>query len=326
MRPRRRGPRHTSLSVRYCAMTAAAYGSSGTRVRRPTMRRWIGAIYVLPAVAVFALFIAWPVIETVRLSVVDWDGLSEAKRFVGFDNFRELATDDPYFWTAVKNTAIWAAVSVPTTILVGLGLALVLDRKLRFRNFYRSAFFLPVVMSSVVISAAWGWMYNPQFGVANTFVGWLGIDPQVWLGDPDLALWASLLVSVWRWSGLTMLFFLAALQTIPPDLYQAARVDGASDWAQIRRISLPLLKPMLALLILLGTIGAFKEFEIIYILTGGGPAHATDLLSIQIFDQGFKLGRSGYAAAISTVLLVATVVAALVELEYLLRKNRELTT
>lgn len=288
-------------------------------------RRWLGVLYVLPAVAVFALFIAYPVVETVRLSLVDWDGLAATKSFVGFDNFRELASDDPYFWTAMKNTAIWALVSVPATILVGLVLALVLDRKLRFRNVYRSAFFLPVVMSSVVVSAAWGWMYNPQFGVINTFVGWLGIDPQVWLGDPDLALWSSLLVSVWRWSGLTMLFFLAALQTIPPDLYQAARVDGASDWAQIRRITLPLLKPMFALLILLGTIGAFKEFEIIYILTGGGPAHATDLLSIQIFDQGFKLARSGYAAAISTVLLVATLVAALVELEYLLRKNRELS-
>jgi ABC-type sugar transport system permease subunit len=121
-----------------------------------------------------------------------------------------------------------------------------------------------------------------------------------------------------------MLFYLAALQSIPAELYQASRVDGASEWAQVRRITLPLLKPMTALLVLLGTIGAFKEFEIIYILTGGGPAHSTDLLSIQIFQQGFKLFRSGYAAAISTVLLIAITLVALVQLEYLARANREL--
>jgi ABC-type sugar transport system permease subunit len=284
----------------------------------------VGAAYVLPAAAIFALFIAYPIIETCRLSVYDWDGLSAVKDFVGFRNFRELAGSDPFFWGAVRNTAIWAAVTVPATIVIGLVLALALDRRLRFRNLYRTAFFIPVVMSSVVISAAWGWMFNPEFGVINTSLGWVGVKPQVWLGDPSLALWAALVVSVWRWSGLTMLFYLAALQTIPPDLYQAARVDGASEFDQIRRITLPLLKPMTALLVLLGTIGAFKEFEIIYILTGGGPAHATDLLSIQIFQQGFKLARSGYAAAISTILLVATLLVSLVQLEYLARKNREL--
>jgi ABC-type sugar transport system permease subunit len=291
---------------------------------RRSLNRFTGLAYVFPAAALFALFIAYPVAETFRLSLFDWDGLSPTKVFVWFRNFRELAAEDAYFWGAVKNTAIWAAASVPATIAIGLVLALALDRRLRFRNAYRTAFFIPVVMSSVVISAAWGWMYNPEFGVVNTVLGWVGFEPKVWLGDPKLALWAALVVSVWRWSGLTMLFYLAALQTIPPDLYQAARVDGATEWGQVRRITLPLLKPMTALLVLLGTIGAFKEFEIIYIMTGGGPAHATDLLSIQIFDQGFKLARSGYAAAISTILLIATLLVSLVQLEYLARTNREL--
>ena len=304
---------------------ATVYRQHDTRRRRRRpWRRFVGFAYVFPALVVFGLFIAYPVVETFRLSVFDWDGLSPEKAFVGFDNFRELAQDDPYFWQAVRNTGLWALVSVPLTIGVGLALALVLDRNLRFRNVYRTAFFIPVVMSSVVIASIWGSIFNPEFGLANDVVGWVGISPQVWLGDPDLSLWSALFVSVWRWSGLAMLFFLAALSTIPPELYRAARVDGASEWAQIRRITLPLIKPMTALLILLGTIGAFKEFEIIYILTGGGPAHATDLLSIQVFDQAFKLFRSGYAAAISTILLVATLVVALVELEYLARKNREI--
>ena len=263
-------------------------------------------------------------VETFRLSFFDWDGLTPTKTFVAFDNFLELVNDDRFFWKAVRNTLLWAAVTVPATMLLGLGLALALDRKLRFRNVYRTAFFVPVVMSAIVIGAVWSWLYNPEFGVINSALGSLGLgDKRVWLGDPSLALWASMFTSVWRWTGLIMLFYLAALQTIPDDIYKAARVDGASEWSQIRRITLPLVKPMTALLILLGTIGAFKEFEIIFILTGGGPAHTTDLLSIQIFNQGLRLFRPGYGAAISVFLLIATIVVALFQLEYLARKNRE---
>jgi ABC-type sugar transport system permease subunit len=288
-------------------------------------RRSVGLLFIAPATVLFALFIAYPVEETFRLSLFDWDGISPSKDFVGLANFGELFHRDPYFWHTVRNTALWAVVTIPLTIVLGLALALMLDRKLRFRNAYRTAFFIPVVMSAVVVGAVWNWLYDPTFGLVNTALGSIGAgDEHVWLADPSLALWSAIAANVWRWTGLTMLFYLAALQTIPPDLYQAARVDGASEWAQIRRITLPLLKPMTALLVLLGTIGAFKEFEIIYILTGGGPAHATDLLSIEIFNEGFKLSRSGYAAAISVVLLVITALVSLVQLEYLGRKNREL--
>ena len=313
-------------------MTETAAGrrvAGGTASRRTPGRRrgrrWLGLLFLTPAAVLFALFVAYPVEETFRLSLYDWDGLSPAKAYVGLRNFGELFHRDPDFWHTVRNTVLWAAVTVPVTILIGLALALMLDRKLRFRNAYRTAFFVPVVMSAVVIGAVWNWLYDPEFGLVNEAFGRIGLGGnRVWLADPSLALWSAIAANVWRWSGLTMLFYLAALQSIPPDLYQAARVDGASEWAQIRRITLPLLKPMTALLVLLGTIGAFKEFEIIYILTGGGPAHATDLLSTEIFNQGFKLSRSGYAAAISVVLLVGTVLVSLIQLEYLSRKNREL--
>ena len=296
-------------------------------LRRPLRFRGplVGVCFVLPAAALFALFIAYPVVETFRLSFFDWDGIAPIKTFIAFDNFLELVNDDRFFWKAVRNTLLWAAVTVPATMLLGLGLALALDRKLRFRNVYRTAFFVPVVMSAIVIGAVWSWLYNPEFGVINEAFGSLGLGGKhVWLGDPSLALWASMFTSVWRWTGLIMLFYLAALQTIPDDIYKAARVDGASEWSQIRRITLPLVKPMTALLILLGTIGAFKEFEIIFILTGGGPAHTTDLLSIQIFNEGLRLSRPGYGAAISVFLLIATIAVALFQLEYLARKNREL--
>jgi ABC-type sugar transport system permease subunit len=305
--------------------SAADAGAARAVGRRRRRRALLGPAFLVPAIALFLLFVAYPVEQTFRLSLYDWDGISPEKSFVGLRNFGELFHRDPYFWHTVKNTLLWAAVTIPVTMILGLALAIMLDRKLRFRNVYRTAFFVPVVMSAVVIGAVWNWLYDPTFGLVNSTLGHLGLGAdRVWLADPSLALWAAIAANVWRWTGLTMLFYLAALQSIPPDLYQAARVDGASEWAQVRRITLPLLKPMTALLLLLGTIGAFKEFEIIYILTGGGPAHTTDLLSTQIFYNGFKISRSGYAAAISVVLLVGTVLVALVELEYLNRKNREL--
>ena len=266
--------------------------------------------FCAPALALFAIFVAWPVIDTVRLGLYDWDGLDPQRTWIGLDNFRELLTDDDDVRRAIRNTIVWAAVTVPLQIGVGLGMALLLDRKLRGRVVFRSIFFLPGVMSSVVIVFGWTWIYNPDIGVINGVFDRLGMDGQDWLGDPDAALWASMALQVWRYAGFSMLFYLAALVLIQPSLYEAARVDGASEWQQIRRITLPLLKPMSAVLLLLGLISALREFEVIWILTRGGPAHASELLSTQVFLNAFDEGRLGYASAIATVLLALTFVAA----------------
>jgi ABC-type sugar transport system permease subunit len=283
-------------------------GRAARPFRRAASRRsrrnvGFGLLFIAPALALFALFVAYPVIDTIRLSFYDWDGIQPTKTFVGLDNFRELVTQDPYFPRAVWNTLIWTGVTVPVQILVGLTLALVLDRQFRFRVWYRSIFFLPGVMSALIVSFAWGWIYNPEIGVINGFLRALGGSGQAWLAEPDRALWASMALSVWRYSGFTMIFYLAGLQMISPTLYEAARVDGASWWMQLRRITLPLLMPMTALIGLLGLITALREFEVVYLLTRGGPAHATDLLSIQVYSQAFELSRAGYAAAISVFML-----------------------
>jgi multiple sugar transport system permease protein/raffinose/stachyose/melibiose transport system permease protein len=165
-------------------------------------------------------------------------------------------------------------------------------------------------------------MYNPDIGVINGVLDALGLPEQDWLGRPDAALWASMVLSVWRYSGFCMLFYLAGLQLIEPSLYEAARVDGASEWRQIRRITLPLLRPMTGLLALTGLIGALREFEVIWILTRGGPAHATDLLSVEVFHQAFEQSRYGYAAAIATVLLIVTLAASIGGLMLMKRAQR----
>jgi ABC-type sugar transport system permease subunit len=306
-----------------------AVAPSVPRTRRRSRRRavrnaLIGLAFVAPALALFGTFIAYPLIATVRLSFFDWDGLSPDQLWVGVDNFRELFNDDPYFWTAFWNTLIWTAVTVPVQLLLGLALALVLDRHLRGRVVYRSIFFLPAVMAPYIIAFAWSWIYNPELGVVNGFFNLVGIEEHQWLDDPDAALWASMALSFWRYSGLVMIFYLAGLQLIPPTLYEAARVDGASGWRVLRRITLPLLRPMTALLVLLGLILALREFEVVYILTRGGPAHSTDLLSIQVFDQAFRISRLGYAAAISTVMLCLTAVAALYALWLMARAHRSI--
>jgi ABC-type sugar transport system permease subunit len=285
-----------------------------------------GLAFITPALAIVAVFLAYPIYRTVRLGLYDWDGLSPTARWIGLGNYHDLLHVDPFFWRAVRNTAVWAALTIPAELLVGLALALLLDRKLRFRVGFRTIFFLPAVLSPVVIGSAWNSMFTPDRGAFSQLMGLLGFNPHNgWLGDPRLALYGAVIANTWRYSGLMMIFYLAALQTIPPSLYEAARVDGAPEWQQIRRITLPLLKPMTVLLVLLGSIGALREFDLMYILTGGGPAHASDLFSIQIFQEGFQFGRVGYASAIATILLGVTLVAATLQLAYLARVHRTAT-
>jgi ABC-type sugar transport system permease subunit len=250
-------------------------------------------------------------VETVHLSFIDWDGIN-SKLWIGLDNYKELFHDS-VFTDSVKHTALWGVVTVPVQMGVGLVLALALDRDVRFKNAFRAIFFLPGVMSSVVVVFAWTWIYNPELGVLNWVLGWFGSGGQEWLNDSGHALWASMALSVWRYAGFSMIFYLAALQGIPTQLYEAARVDGASWWQQTRRVTLPMLAPMTWLLTLLGLIGALREFEVIWILTRGGPADSTDLMSILVFKQAFENARPGYAAAIATLLLLGTaLIAALI--------------
>lgn len=306
---------------------AALVPRTRPRVRRRSVRNVLtGVAFAAPALGLFGLFIGYPVVDTVRLSFFDWDGISPTQLPIGVDNYRELFSTDPYFWRAFWNTIVWTAVTVPLQLGLGLGLALALDRRFRLRVAYRSAFFLPAIMSSYVVAFAWSWIYNPEIGVVNGFFDLIGVSSQQWLGEPGAAFWASVPLSVWRYSGFFMIFFLAGLAMIPPSLYEAARVDGATPLVQLRRITLPLLAPMSALLVLLGLIIALREFEVIYILTRGGPAHSTDILSIQVYQQAFELSRPGYAAAISTIILLLTAAAAVFSLWLMARAHRKVAS
>jgi len=288
------------------AASAMPTGRRGSALVAALKRNLVGLAFVTPALVLFGLFVAYPIVETVHLSFIDWDGIN-SKLWIGLDNYRELFHDS-VFTDSVKHTIYWALATVPAQMAVGLVLALALDRDIRFRNAFRAIFFLPAVMSSVVVVFAWTWIYNPELGVLNWVLGWFGSGGQQWLNEPGHALWASMVLSVWRYAGFSMIFYLAALQGIPTQLYEAARVDGASWWQQTKRVTLPMLAPMTWLLSLLGLIGALREFEVIWILTRGGPADSTDLMSILVFKQAFENARPGYAAAIASLLLVGTAI------------------
>jgi ABC-type sugar transport system permease subunit len=232
--------------------------------------------------------------------------------FVGLENYTRILADD-VFWKAVGNTLIYAFWVVLLTLGLAVTLAVLFDQKLRGRTLYRTAFYLPHVTSTAAVSVLWIWIYSPQFGLLNAFLGWFGIPRQNWLGNPDLALYSIIIMSVWMAVGSYMVLFLAGLQNIPPELYEAARIDGANGWNLFRSITLPLLKPVTFLVLVMCMIKAFQVFEQVYIMTAGGPGYATTTVAHQIFKQAFESLNLGYASAMAFLLFVLIFMITLVQ-------------
>ncbi len=282
-------------------------GSWGFRLGKLSPYLWI-----LPALVLYSVFKLGPLIGGLVLSVLRWDGIEDPV-FVGLQNFERIFSDD-IVGLALTHNVLYALGTVTGKIVLALFLALLLNQGMRGRAFYRTSLFMPVVMSFVVISILWSWLYNPDFGLINSLFKSLGLDFLAlnWLGDTDIALGALIIVDIWKWYGFHMVIFLAGLQTIPVELYEAARIDGASNRQQLRYITLPLLKPVMVVNVTLSLAGAFNVFDIPFIMTQGGPANATMVMAVHIYLRGFKFYRFGYSAALNYVLLViVTLVSAL---------------
>jgi raffinose/stachyose/melibiose transport system permease protein len=276
-----------------------------------------GMFFVLPALFVFAFFIIYPIIETFRLSFFDWRGMYP-EIFVGIRNYVELITEDKVFGTALKNTFIWVGFSLVFLLGVGFFLALVLDSEIRGKNAYRTIIYAPATMAGVVIAAVWGWIFNADFGLLNNFLEAVGLESitHVWLGNPNTALYSVIAVHIWRWVGTNMVIYLAAMQTIPGDVLEASIVDGAGWWRRIWRIKFPFLIPTTGMLAVLSVIGSMREFELVFILTRGGPAHSSDTLAMHVYNQAFTIFRPGYGATVAVVLLVLTLALTIIQLRF----------
>lgn len=277
-----------------------------TTGRRPTgpgrRRRRAGLLLVAPALLHASLWIGLPVVASVVLAFTEYDVLT-APRFVGLDNFREML-GDAVFRKSVVNTVVYTFFTVPFGMALGLLLALALHTGLRARGFFRTAVFLPQVTATVAIALVWLWIYNPGNGLLNTLLSFLGIDGPAWLSSTSWAMPSVILVGIWQGIGMKMLIYLAALQSLPKELYEAASVDGASKVRQFFSITLPLLKPATFFVLITSMISAFQSFDQIYILTDGGPANSTTMMTYEIYKSAFREFRVGYACAQSLVLFL----------------------
>jgi ABC-type sugar transport system permease subunit len=221
-------------------------------------------------------------------------------RFVGLENYRTLASDD-IFWRALRNTIVYTLLSVPPDIVLALGMALLVNQGLRGVRWIRMAYFSPVVTSTAIIAIVWRWLYQPT-GIINGFLDQVGVPTRVWLADPDLAMVAIAVMSIWQHVGFNMLIFLAGLQAIPVELEEAARLDGAGRRSIFFNVTLPLMRPVIVLATILTTIGSLKMFDSAYVMTGGGPYYATTTLVYYTYTRAFIQYQMGYAAAVAFVL------------------------
>ncbi|WP_043651002.1 carbohydrate ABC transporter permease [Cellulosimicrobium cellulans] len=274
-------------------------------------------IFLIPATIGFVVFYLVPTVRGAWFSFTNYSVLAPAE-FVGLDNYRRLV-DDPLFWNAMGVTGYYVVVNIVIQTVVAIGLAMLLQRMTR-SILVRGMALLPYFVANVVVALVWFFMLDFQIGIVNVLLGKVGIDPQAFFGDPALALPTIALINVWRHMGYTALLIFAGLQTISPQVYEAASLDGASAWRQFRSITLPLLRPVLALVLVITVTGSFQIFDTVAVTTNGGPVNATRVIYLYIYDLAFAQLDFGYASALSVVLFAVLLVVALVQLR-LLRAN-----
>jgi ABC-type sugar transport system permease subunit len=275
-----------------------------------------GYAIILPTLAILFIFRFLPMIAAFYLSLTQYD-LVHPPKFIGFANFVDLLRD-PLFLKSARVSLAYVVFSVIPVLPLSLGLAVLFNRSLLIKNVLRSAVFMPVVMPAVVMAVVWTFMYQ-QDGVINTILSWFDIDPIPWLRSSSTALWAVILIGIWRATPYYMVIFLAGLQAIPADYYDAAKIDGASGWKSFWHITLPLLKPTTLLVVVMNVIVAMKVFAVPLIMTNGGPADSTRVLPLFIYQTAFEFFDMGRAAAMSVFLFVAVMLFAFVQVRLFTR-------
>jgi multiple sugar transport system permease protein len=275
---------------------------------RPSTAGWM---FAAPALTVIGLFFGLPVIAALALSLTDFDIYALADlnnlRFVGLGNYAGLL-QNPLFWKSLGNTLYFVVVGVPLSVAMSLGAALLLHSKVgRLKPFFRTAFFAPVVTTVVAVAVIWRYLFHTKYGLVNWGLSSVGIDAIDWLGDPHWAMPTIILFAVWKNFGYNMIIFLAGLQSIPEDLYEAARIDGAGTWKQFRHVTLPMLGPVLLLVSILTMAGYFQLFAEPYVMTQGGPLESTKSVLYLMYEEGFKWWNLGNASAVAFLLFVLMV-------------------
>lgn len=276
----------------------------------------IAWLFLAPSFVGFLVFVFGAVVFSLLLSFLDWDMLTTPK-FVGLSNYIKLFTKDATFLLVLKNTVVFVLGTVPSRVIMGLLLALALVKKIPLRSFFRATIFFPVIVPTVAAAMVWRWIFNADFGLLNDLLYRLGVSnlPQ-WLADPKWAMVAIIILSVWKDVGFSAVLFMAGLQGIPEVLYEAAKIDGASQFQTFWKITLPLLSPTTFFVIVINVISSFQVFDQAYVLTGGGPGNATNTLVYYIYNNAFQWFKMGYASAIAWVLFAIIFLATFIQFKY----------
>ncbi|GAA2879279.1 sugar ABC transporter permease [Streptosporangium fragile] len=282
-------------------------GPAPRRIRHPLNSRfWIA---LAPALVLYTVFTLYPMAQVVLSSVTDSNGFTGDSDFVGLDNFARMFTRDPALLDALGNTGVYAFFRIVVQTVLAFGIAVLLNKKMVGGNVYRATFFAPIVISPVAIVFTWSFMFDPTTGTVNTTLRDLGLGSwaQDWLGDYDLALYSVILVDIWASIGFSVVIFLAGLGTIPSEVLEAARVDGATGWRSLRHITVPLMRPTFGLVLVLAVNGALRAFDTVYLMTKGGPGGATELYMTRVFFEGFVKNHFGYASSMAVVVIVVLI-------------------
>ncbi len=315
--------------------TPGAFGGAGRAPARPAPRRRRPGgrraslrmalevlFFVGPALTLFVVFVVWPIVRALQFSLYRWKGFGPLVDFVGLQNYVSVLTNDVFIGAFTHNMVI-VVLSILVQLPVGLGIALLLNRRMLGQGVLRTIIFVPYVLSEVIAGVVWFQLLQPQYGVVDTILGAVGIPgpEQGWLGTPDVALYTVFVVLTWKYLGLAVLLFLAGLQGVPDELMEAAQIDGASWWQTQRRITVPLLGPTLRTWGFLSMIGAIQLFDMVWILTGGGPANATTTMATFLITEGTKRYNYGIATAASVILFAVALVMALIYQFFVLRRD-----
>jgi len=273
-------------------------------------------LFLSPTLIVFTAFILFPVFFSFYLSFQKWNMFSGDTTFVGLDNYIRLFQNEE-FWQVLKNTVIYTVGTIPLNMAFSLFIAYILNKKIIGKKFLRTAFFAPVIISPVAAALIWRWLYDPNFGLVNYFIAIFGVDAVNWLNDPSAAMFALIIMGVWKTFGINMVLFSAGLQGIPDSYYEAADIDGAGKMHKFWYITIPMLAPTTFFILVMSMISSFQVFDIVYVLTSGGPLGSTKVLVFYVYEYAFKFFEMGYASAAAYVLFAILFAVTMLQVKYM---------
>lgn len=305
---------------RSATLKAAATAAARSRRQAGCGRTLTVLLFLAPAVILYFLFVLFPVAQAARYSLYRWNGLGPLTSWVGLDNYTRILSD-PVFQTAIRNNLVIAGLSLLIQLPFALALALMVGRAMPGRTLFRTIFFLPYVLSDVATAVMWRSIYNPQFGLVNALAKALGLPTQTWLSDPQAVLYAIFAVITWKYFGFHLVLYLSGLQNIPAELEEAARIDGCNGWQVIRYVTVPLLGSTIRLSVYLSVLGSLQYFDLIWVMTGGGPSNASETMVTYLMKYGFQRYALGYGSAVAVVLFALCLAFSLAYQRYVMARD-----